>query len=63
MSWAGFRKAYMRTFCYSIRDMNYGQMRAYALYGIQSLSSIKRVLKNIAFERTINIACRMFVIR
>jgi len=32
---AGFRKAHMRAFCYSIRDMNYRQMRAYALYGIQ----------------------------
>jgi len=24
----GFRKAHMRAFCYSIRDMNYRQMRA-----------------------------------
>jgi len=31
----GFHKAHMRVFCYSIRDMNYGQMRAYVLYGIQ----------------------------
>jgi len=30
-----FCKAHMRAFCYSIRDMNYRQMRAYALYGIQ----------------------------
>jgi len=26
----------MRAFCYSIRDMNYRQMRAYALYRIQT---------------------------
>jgi len=25
----------MRAFCYSIRDKNYRQMRAYAFYGIQ----------------------------
>jgi len=30
----GFRK-----FCYSIRDVNYRQMRAYALYGIQPIFS------------------------
>jgi len=34
---AGFRRVHMRTFCYSIRNMNYRQMRAYALYGIQPL--------------------------
>jgi len=34
---AEFRKVHMRAFCYSIRDMNYRQMRAYALYGIQPL--------------------------
>jgi len=28
---AGFRKVYMRAFCYSIRNMNYKQMRADAL--------------------------------
>jgi len=32
---AGFRKAHMCAFCYSICDMNYRQMRAYKLYGIQ----------------------------
>jgi len=32
---ARFRKAYMRAFCYSIHDMNYRQIRAYALYGFQ----------------------------
>jgi len=38
---AGFRKAHMRAFCYSIRDINYKQMRAYVLYGIsQKLSTI-----------------------
>jgi len=31
---AGFRKTHMRAFCYSVRDMNYRQMCAYALYGI-----------------------------
>jgi len=28
---ARFRKAHTRAFCYSIRDKNYRQMRAYAL--------------------------------
>jgi len=33
---AGFHRTYMRAFCYSIRDMNYRQMRACAFYyGIQ----------------------------
>jgi len=32
---SGFRKVHMREFCYSIRDMNYSQMRVYAFYGIQ----------------------------
>jgi len=35
----GFRKTHMRTFCYSIRDMNYRQMRADALYEIQPMFS------------------------
>jgi len=35
----GFRKAHMRAFCYNIRDMNYRQMRAYALYGISQKST------------------------
>jgi len=34
----GLRKAHTRAFCYNIRDMNYGQMRAYALYGISQKS-------------------------
>jgi len=36
---AGFRKAHMRAFCYNIRDLNYRQMRAYALYGISQKST------------------------
>jgi len=36
---AGFRKTHMRAFCYSIRDMNYRQMHADALYGIQPMFS------------------------
>jgi len=45
---AGFRKAHMRAFCYNIRDMNYRQMRAYALYGIlygisQKSTTINRI--------------------
>jgi len=41
---------HMRAFCYSVRDMNYRQMRAYALYGIsnrnrqQSMESIFRFI-------------------
>jgi len=31
----------MRAFCYNIRDINYGQMRAYALYGIQPQSVVR----------------------
>jgi len=34
---AGFRKAHTRAFCYSIRDMSYRQMRAYALFTESSL--------------------------
>jgi len=33
----GFRKAHIYVFRYSIRDMNYRQMRADALYGIQPM--------------------------
>jgi len=34
-----FHKAHMRAFCYSIRDMNYRQMRAYVLYEISQKST------------------------
>jgi len=36
---AGFRKAHMRAFCYSIRDINCKQMHAYALYEISQKST------------------------
>jgi len=35
---AGFCKAHIYAFCYGIRDMNYRQMCAYALYGIQPIT-------------------------
>jgi len=43
---AEFHKAHMRAFCYGIRDINYKQMRAYALYGIsqKSMESIYRCI-------------------
>jgi len=35
---AGFCKAHIHAFCYGIHDMNYRQMRAYALYEIQPIT-------------------------
>jgi len=49
-----FRKAHMRTFCYSIRDMNYRQMRAYVLYGIQLISILKNHIGVISISKINN---------
>jgi len=47
---AGFRKAHMRAFCYSICDINYKQMRlyAYALYRISQKQSMESIYRFIA---------------
>jgi len=36
---AGVCKAHMHAFCYNIRDINYRQMRVYALYRISQKST------------------------